>query len=361
MTISPPTVDESRIHAFVGQVLTDHAAAASTALVYIGRRLGLYRELATGPATAEELAARTGTSARYVREWLLNQVASGYVEHETASDSYTLPAEHAAVLADPTSPAYLAGAVDLVGAAWAAADRILEDFRTGAGLGWHEHDDKLFSGCQELFRPGYDAQLTSVWIPALTGAADALARGAVVADIGCGHGASTIAMARAYPQSTFLGFDLHPASVETARRRAAEAGVHDRVHFEVGDATSFPSPADDGGYDLISFFDCFHDLGDPLSAARHARTRLAPGGSLMLVEPQAADDVAGAAGNPVARTYSAYSTLVCVPNSLAQTPGTALGAQAGVPVLRKVLGQAGFGEVRRVADTPVNVVLEARH
>ncbi len=359
-TITETAVDEARVHAFVGQVLTDHAAAASSALVYVGRRLGLYQELAAGPATADGLAERTSTSPRYVREWLLNQVASGYVEHDPVTGTYSLPAEHAAVLADPSSPAYLAGAVDLIGAAWASVDRAVESFRSGAGVGWHEQDDKLFTGCRELFRPGYDANLTSSWIPALTGVADKLQRGAVVADVGCGHGASTIAMARAYPHSTFIGFDYHPESIAVAQRRAVEAGVHDRVLFEVGDATTFAGPGDGSGYDLITFFDCFHDLGDPLGAARQARRRLRAGGTLMLVEPQAGDDVASAAGNPVARTYSAYSTLVCVPNSLSQRPGTALGAQAGPRALTSVLTEAGFGSVRRVAETPVNMVLEIR-
>ncbi len=303
---------------------------------------------------------RTGTDPRYVREWLLNQVASQYVEHDAQTGQYTLPTEHAAVLADPSSPAYLAGAVDLIGAAWSAVDRAVDSFHSGAGVGWHEQDAKLFSGCQELFRPGYDAALTSQWLPALSGVAARLTTGAVVADIGCGHGASTIAMARAYPHSTFIGFDYHAASVEVARRRAAEAGVNDRVLFEVADAASFPGPADSDGYDLVTFFDCLHDLGDPLGAARNAARRLAPGGTVMVVEPAAGDDLGAAVGNPVARTYSAYSTLVCVPNSLSQSPGTALGAQAGEAALTALLHEAGFAHVRRAADTPVNMVLEVR-
>jgi ubiquinone/menaquinone biosynthesis C-methylase UbiE len=360
MTMTEQAIDMDRLHAFVGQVLTDHAAAASSALVYIGRRLGLYEQLATSPATVEELAARTGTDTRYLREWLLNQVASGYVEHDSTADSYSLPREHAAVLADPSSPGYLAGAVDLIGAAWAGVDRAVETFKTGAGVGWHEHDEKLFTGCQELFRPGYDANATTSWIPSLAGMTEKLTRGAIVADIGVGHGASTIAIARAYPHSTFLGFDYHPESIAVAKRRAVEAGVNDRVLFEVGDATSFAASGEGQGYDLITFFDCFHDLGDPLAAAQQARRRLAPGGSLMLVEPMAGDDVDAAIANPVARTYSAYSTLLCVPNSKSQQTGTALGAQAGQKVLTAVLNQAGFTQVRRTAETPVNMVLEAR-
>jgi 2-polyprenyl-3-methyl-5-hydroxy-6-metoxy-1,4-benzoquinol methylase len=360
MTVTQTPIDEARIHAFAGQVLTDHAAAASSALVYVGRRLGLYQSLADGPATAEQLAQRTGTDTRYVREWLLNQVASQYVEHDADTGTYALPVEHAAVLGDPSSPAYLAGAVDLIGAAWSAVDRAVDSFHSGAGIGWHEQDAKLFSGCQELFRPGYDAALTSEWIPALTGMSARLTAGAVVADVGCGHGASTIAMARAYPHSTFVGFDYHAASVDVARRRAAEAGVNDRVTFEVADAAAFPGPVDSDGYDLVTFFDCLHDLGDPLGAARNAGRQLAPGGTLMVVEPAAGDDLSAAVGNPVARTYSAYSTLVCVPNSLSQSPGTALGAQAGQAALTALLHEAGFSHVRRAADTAVNMVLEVR-
>ncbi|MFC8277067.1 class I SAM-dependent methyltransferase [Streptomyces sp. NPDC057271] len=360
MTTESSALDMARVQAFAGQVLTDHAAAASSVLVYVGRRLGLYRALAEHATTTEELAQKTSTAPRYVREWLLNQVASGYVVYDAQSDTYSLPPEHAAVLAHSGSPAFLAGAVDLVGAAWAAADRTVESFLSGRGTGWGEHDEKLFSGCQELFRPGYDTYLTSAWIPAMPHVAQRLAQGAVVADVGCGHGASTIAMARAYPRSRFIGFDIHPESVGTARIRAEEAGVQDRVLFEVGDAVSFPAPGNGGGYDLVAFFDCFHDLGEPMAAAAHARRQLSIGGSLMLVEPQAGEGVAAAVGNPVARTYSAYSTLVCVPNALTQGDGAALGAQAGEEALTDVLVKAGFSAVRRVAETPVNMVLEAQ-
>ncbi len=351
------TIDEAKVEAFVGQVLGELGATINAALVTIGDELGLYRELAAADAlTAAELAERTGTSERYVREWLNAQAAGGYVEYDAGERRYTLPPEHAAVLADPTSPFFMPGAFQLMLGSAKDEPRIREAFRSGAGVGWHEHNDGVFEGCERFFQPGYAAHLISQWIPALDGVEAKLrAGGATVADIGCGHGSSTLLMAAAFPDSTFVGFDYHEGSVAKARQRAEEAGLGDRVRFETAAAAEFPGT----GYDLVTMFDCLHDMGDPVGAARHVHGALAPDGTWMVVEPFAGDRVEDNL-NPVGRIYYAASTLLCTPASLSQEVGLALGAQAGEARLRDVVTSAGFGQFRRATETPFNLVLEAR-
>jgi SAM-dependent methyltransferase len=340
----------------MGRAVGDIGSGISAALVMIGDKLGLYKAMAAaGPVTPAELAARTETTERYVREWLNNQAAGGYVGYDAATRKYSLSPEQAMALADETSPAFLPGAFQIVAAAMRAEPRISNAFRTGSGLDWTEQDPILFEGTERFFRPGYIANLTSAWIPALDGVAAKLERGAKVADIGCGHGASTILMARTYPKSTFVGFDYHAASIETARRRAREAGLADRVHFEVASAQDFPGT----GYDLAGCFDCLHDMADPVGAARHIRCALAKDGTWLLVEPYANDHVEENL-NPVGRVFYGASTVFCVPCSLAGH-GPALGAQAGEAALRKIVVEGGgFSRFRRATETPFNLVLEAR-
>jgi len=347
--------DETKMQAFVGKALGDLGGALTASLAVIGDKLGLYRAMAgAGPLTAAELAERTGTFERCVREWLAAQAASGYVEHDAATGRYVLPDEHVPVLVDEDSPACMLGGFQGMTAAMRASAKVVEAFRTGAGVGWHEHDPELFLGTERFFRPGYNANLVDSWIPALEGVEQKLAAGASVADVGCGFGASTVIMAKAYPRSSFVGFDYHPASIEAATERAERAGVADRVRFEVASAKKYP-----GSYDLVTFFDCLHDMGDPVGAARHVRSSLAPGGTWMLVEPFAHDRVEDNL-NPVGRVFYSVSTMVCTQASLAQEVGLALGAQAGEGRLRDVLQQAGFGHVRRATETPFNIVIEAR-
>ena len=295
-----------------------------------GHRLGLYRALADGPASAGELAARTQTSPRYVTEWLRGQAAGGYVEYDPATETYSMTEEQAFALANPDGGVYVPGAFLLALGTLKAEPRITEAFRTGGGMGWHEHDEDVFTGCEAFFRPGYIANLVPSWIPALDGVADKLRAGATVADIGCGLGASTVLLAQEYPASRFTGSDYHSESVEIARKRAADAGVADRVRFEVAPADGFSG----AGYDLAATFDCLHDMGDPLAAARHVRQALAPDGTWLIVEPYAADDVAGNL-NPVGRVYYNASVQLCVPNALSQPGGYALGAQAGEAAIRR--------------------------
>jgi SAM-dependent methyltransferase len=348
-------VDGKKLDAFVQHVVGELGAAASAVLVRIGDRLGLYRSLAdAGPATPAELAARTETHERYVREWLANQAAGGYVTYDPSTGRYTLPPEQAVALATEDSPASVQGAFQVLSAMTRAEARIAEAFRTGGGLAWGAQDPELFEGTERFFRPGYAANLIDQWIPALDGIEPRLRAGGSVADVGCGHGASTLLMARAYPRSRFVGFDTHPASIEAARSRAAEAGLDGRVRFEVADAVSFPG----GGYDLVAHFDSLHDMVDPVGAARRVHQALAPEGAWMLVEPAAGDRVEDNL-NPVGRLFYAASTLICVPNSLAGH-GPALGAQAGEARLRKVAEQAGFRRFRRATETPFNIVCEAR-
>jgi SAM-dependent methyltransferase len=349
-------VDEARLEAFVGQAVTDMGAAISGLLLHIGDRLGLYKAMAgAGPVTSAALAARTGTAERYVREWLGNQAAGGYVTYDPAGGTYELPAEQAMVVASEDSPFFLGGAFEAIASCYADHNRFADAFRTGAGVGWHEHDGRLFSGVLRFFRPGYAAHLVNAWLPALDGVADKLRAGASVADVGCGLGASTIIMAQAFGRSTFLGVDNHEASITEARKAAAEAGVAQRARFQTASAHQLPG----AGYDLVCMFDCLHDMGDPVGAARHARQALAPDGTLMLVEPMAGDGLEENL-NPVGRAYYGLSTVICTPGSLDQEVGLGLGAQAGQRRLEAVLREAGFSSVRRAAQTPFNLILEAR-
>jgi len=348
-------IDEAKLEAFAGHVATEIGAAVNAALALIGDELGLYRAMADGqPVTPAELAARTGTQERYVREWLATQAASGFVEL-AEDDGYVLPPEHALVLADESSPYLMTGALQSSNAAVLARERVAERFVTGEGLGWHEHHHGLFHGVERAFAVGYRTYLLTDWLPALDGVVERLEAGGSVADVGCGHGASTILMAQAFPAARFVGIDYHEESIALARRRAQEAGVAGRVEFVVAGAGEIPG----SGYDLVAFFDAFHDLGDPLAAARSAAAVLAPGGRCMLVEPFAGDRVQDNL-NPIGRFYYGMSTLVCTPGSLSQPGRAGLGTQAGEARLREVLLRGGFGAVRRAAETPLNLVLEAR-
>jgi ubiquinone/menaquinone biosynthesis C-methylase UbiE len=321
----------------------------------VGERLGLYRGLAQGPAGAAELAERTDTNPRYVEEWLRGQAAGGYVTYDSSTATYSLTEEQAFALTDPDGPIFLPGAFELAVGALKAEPRVVDAFRTGEGIGWHEHDDLVFSGCERFFKPGYLANLVPQWLPALEGVVAKLENGARVADLGCGHGASTLLLADAYPKSTFHGSDYHEGSIDQARKRAAEAGVTDRVTFEVASAQTFEGH----GYDLAATFDCLHDMGDPLGAARHIRSSLAPDGTWLIVEPAASDNLEDNF-NPVGRVYYNFSTFLCVPSAMSQTGGYALGAQAGEAAIRQVVTDAGFTQFRKVAETPFNNVYEAR-
>jgi SAM-dependent methyltransferase len=355
MTATTAPIDQKKLEEFMERAVGDVGSGLSAALAMIGDKLGLYKALAAGPATPAELAARTHTTERYVREWLNNQAAGGYVTYDASSRTYSLTPEQALALADETSPVFLLGAFQVVAAAMRAEPRITNAFRTGAGLDWTEQDPILFEATERFFRPGYVANLTSAWIPALDGVEAKLERGASVADIGCGHGASTIVLARRYPRSTFVGFDYHARSIETARRRARDAGVADRVRFEVATAQDFPGR----DYDLAACFDCLHDMADPVGAARHIRGALAQDGTWLLVEPFAHDRVEENL-NPLGRVFYGASTVFCVPCSLAGH-GPALGAQAGEARLREIVVEGGgFSRFRRAAETPFNLVLEAR-
>src|SRR5437764_1405890 len=351
-------MDETQMMEFVGQAVADVGALLGGAMVVLGDKLGLYRAMAgSGAVTPAELAARTGTAERYVREWLSAQAARGYVIYEGDGDGdglFSLPDEHAVPLTDESSPACVIGAFEIAVGSVYATDTIAERFRTGEGFAWGAHDDHVLGGCERFFRPGYLNHLASAWIPALDGVEAKLAVGARVADVGCGHGASTLLLGETYPASTVVGFDAHAGSIDAARKRAADAGLADRVHFEVASATTF-----EGTYDLVCFFDCLHDMGDPAGACAHVRDQLAPDGTLMLIEPFANDDLADNL-NPVGAAYYGFSTLLCTPSSLSQDVGAALGAQAGEARLRKVVTSAGFGTLRRVAETPFNIVLEAK-
>jgi SAM-dependent methyltransferase len=347
---------QQEVEAFVHKALGDVAGALTATLVNIGDRLGLYKAMAgAGGLTPAELAKRTGTTERYVREWLAGQASAGYVTYEPATGRYTLPDAHAAALADDDSPACVLGGFQGMVAATRIAPKMIEAFRTGHGVGWHEHDPDLFVGVERFFRPGYLANLVDSWIPALDGVEAKLKGGARVADVGCGHGASTIIMGKAFPKSTFTGFDYHQASIDAATKRAGDAGIGDHVRFEVAAAKGFPG----SGYDLVTCFDCLHDMGDPVGAARRVRESLAPDGTFLLVEPFANDKVEDNL-NPVGRLFYSVSTLVCTPASLSQEVGLALGAQAGEGRLRDVLRQAGFTRIRRATETPFNLVIEAR-
>ncbi|HEY2387802.1 MAG TPA: class I SAM-dependent methyltransferase [Candidatus Binatia bacterium] len=349
-----PTEDE--VNAFVHKAFGDIGATLTAALVVIGDECGLYRALAArGPMTPAELAKATDTSERCVREWCAGQAAAEYLAYDPASGRYELPPAQAVALVDESSPACMLGGFQGMGAATRAVPKIVEAFKSGKGLGWHEHDPGLFRGTERFFRPGYNAHLVGEWIPALDGVNGKLEKGARVADVGCGHGASTVIMAKAFPRSTFTGFDYHEPSIASARKAAQQAGVAERTTFEVAAAKNFPG----SDYDLIAFFDCLHDMGDPIGAARHVREALAPDGTWLLVEPFAGDKVEDNL-NPIGRVFYSVSTLVCTQASLSQEVGLALGAQAGEERLQDVLKQAGFTRVRRATQTPFNLVIEAR-
>jgi len=354
--VASPTLDMNKLNAFIGQFVTDLGAAVHSGMVVIGEKLGLYKALAEGPMTPAELATRTSTDERYLREWLSSQAAGGYVTYDEKTHKFSLSQEQAFALANPDSPAYLPGAFELALGSLAAVPRIADSFRTGAGMGWHEHEDGVFHGCEKFFRPGYAANLVSSWIPALNNDVRAkLESGAKVADVGCGKGASTLLLAKAFPKSKFYGFDYHDKSIEAARESARKQGLSDRVTFEVTKAKEFPGK----GYDFVAVFDCLHDMGDPIGAAAHVRQSLAKDGTWMIVEPYANDQLKDNL-NPVGRVYYSFSTLLCTPCSRSQEVGLCLGAQAGETRIREVVTSAGFSRFRRATETPFNIVYEAR-
>jgi 2-polyprenyl-3-methyl-5-hydroxy-6-metoxy-1,4-benzoquinol methylase len=349
-------VNYEKLNELLGKAVVDIGAIVHAALVLIGEKHGLYKTLAKeGPMTPAELAKGTETAERYVTEWLASQAAGGYITYDESTGKFSLTEEQAFALAQEDSPVYLPGAFQVGLAAAKARTKMEEAFRSGAGLGWHEHDPELFHGTERFFRPGYAANLITSWIPSLKGVQEKLMEGARVADVGCGHGSSTILMAKAFPKSNFFGFDYHPASIETARNRAKDAGVQDRAKFEVAPAKDYPGQ----DYDLVTMFDCLHDMGDPIGASRHVKTTLKQDGTLMLVEPFAHDDLAQNL-NPVGRLYYSGSTMICTPASRSQEVGMALGAQAGEKRLRDVLTKAGFTHFRRATETPFNLIFEVK-
>ncbi len=353
---TPAAVDEGKLNAYLGRMLGDMGATVNASRVVVGDKLGLYKAMAKGgPMNAAELARRTGTAERYVREWLAAQAASGYVGCDAQAETFHLEPEQAMVFADEGSPAFLAGFFEVAEACFRTIPRMTEAFRSGRGVGWHEHHQCLFCGTERFFRTSYRHHLVDEWLPALDGVVEKLQRGAKVADVGCGHGASTILMAKAFPQSRFFGFDYHSPSIEQAREAARAAALSDQVNFEVAAAKDF-SGAD---YDLVTHFDCLHDMGDPVGAAAHARAALKPDGTWLIVEPFAHDRLADNL-NPVGRIYYAASTMICTPASLSQEVGLALGAQAGELRLRQVVTAGGFTRFRRATETPFNLILEAR-
>ena len=354
-TAQVPTLDMNKLNAFVGQFVTDLGAAVHAGMVVIGEKLGLYKALAGEPMTSAQLAAKTKTDERYLREWLSSQAAGGYVTYNEKTSKFSLSEEQIFTLANEDSPAYLPGAFELALGSLAAVPRIAESFRTGNGMGWHEHVDGVFHGCEKFFRPGYAANLVSAWIPSLRDVEAKLKAGARVADVGCGKGASTILLAQAYPKSQFFGFDYHDQSIEAARESARRNGVADRVTFSVAKAKEFPGK----DYDFVAVFDCLHDMGDPVGAATHVRKSLAKDGTWMIVEPLANDQLKDNL-NAVGRVYYSFSTLLCTPCSRSQEVGLCLGAQAGEARIREVVTSAGFSRFRRATETPFNIVYEAR-
>jgi hypothetical protein len=349
-------VDETKLNQFIGQILGDLGGAFSVPMVRMGDRLGLYAALhENGAMTAKELATKTKIAERYAREWLSHQAASGYLTFDAATGKFTLPPEQAMVFAEPDSPVYLQGAFDLAVAMMENQALVEPAFRTGRGVGWGDQAQCMFCTVARFFRPGYHNNLVTSWWPALKGAVAKLESGATVADVGCGHGVSTAIMAKAFPKSNFIGYDFHPSSVEAARAHAKQHKLTANMHFEVATAEDFPGE----NLDLITFFDCLHDMGDPLGAAQHVRQALKPDGSWMIVEPAAADRLEGNI-NPISRMYYAGSTMICVPTSLDQPVGAALGAQAGFARLSSLIKEAGFGHVQKATETPFNMILEAR-
>jgi 2-polyprenyl-3-methyl-5-hydroxy-6-metoxy-1,4-benzoquinol methylase len=349
-------VDGDKLMQFVFRAVDEVGATLNAALVVMGDKLGLYRALAgTGGLTSTELAERTGTAERYVREWLNAQAAGGFVDYDPDTGHYSLQPEQSAALTDSDSPAYLPGFFQIALGSVIDSPRIVERARTGDGLGWHEHVHDVHEGCERFFRPGYNAHLVAEWLPSLDGVVEKLERGGLVADVGCGHGASTILMAQAFPNSTFVGSDYHEGGLQVARQKAEKAGVSDRVRFEIAPASAYSG----SGYDLVTMFDCLHDMGDPVGAARHVHSTLAADGTWMIVEPNAGDRIEDNL-NPVGRAYYAFSTLLCTPASLSQEVGLALGAQAGEARIRDVVESAGFTQFHRTAETPFNAVYATR-
>jgi SAM-dependent methyltransferase len=348
-------VDMDKLNEFIGRFVGDLGASVHSGMVVIGEKLGLYKALAEGPVNSAELAAKTGTDERYVREWLCSQAAGGYVTYNEKTRKFSLSEEQAFTLTNEDSPAYIPGAFQLALGSLSAVPRIVESFRSGAGMGWHEHDDDVFHGCEKFFRPSYAANLASSWIPSLQGVKAKLEAGARVADVGCGKGASTVLMAKAFPKSQFFGFDYHDKSIEGARAIAAREGLEVRLNFGVAKAKEFPGK----DYDLVTMFDSLHDMGDPVGAATHVRNSLSEDGTWMIVEPFAHDELKDNL-NPVGRVYYSFSTLLCTPCSRSQEVALCLGAQSGEKRIREVVTAAGFSRFRRVAETPFNVVYEAR-
>ncbi len=356
MSTAPvPALDMDKLHAFVGRFVNDLGAAGHTGMVVIGEKLGLYKALAAGPMTSSELAAKTKTDERYLREWLASQAAGGYITYDEKTRRFSLSPEQAFTLANEDSPAYLPGAFELALGSLAAVPRITESFRTGSGMGWYEHSLGVFDGSEKFYRTGYVGNLERAWIPALAGVKEKLERGAKVADVGCGKGASTILMAKAFPKSRFYGFDYHEKSIEGAREAAKRQGVAEQINFEMAPAKSYPGK----DYDFVTVFDCLHDMGDPVGAAKHIRETLAKDGTWMIVEPFANDDLKDNL-NPVGRLYYSFSTLLCTPCSRSQEVALCLGAQAGEARIREVVTSAGFSRFRRATETPFNIVYEAR-
>ena len=348
-------IDERKLNQFMDNFVRDLGAVAHASTVVIGDQLGLYKALAQSPMRADELASSTGTDARYVLEWLSAQAASGYANYDATTQRFSLSEEQALALAVEGSPAFIPGAFQLAMATFAAVPKLIEAFRSGRGLGWHEQHPALFAGTERFFRPGYAANLVSSWIPSLHGVEKKLKAGARVADVGCGHGASTLIMAQAFPASTFTGFDYHEPSIQHARESAASAGLADRVSFEVAKAKDFPGRE----YDFVAVFDCLHDMGDPVGASKHVRETLKPDGTWMIVEPHAGDALEENL-NPIGRIFYSASTCICTPASRSQEVGLCLGAQAGEARLRSVVSEGGFSRFRRAAETPFNLIFEAR-
>jgi 2-polyprenyl-3-methyl-5-hydroxy-6-metoxy-1,4-benzoquinol methylase len=350
------SLDQDKLHEFLGKAIVDFGATFNAALIRIGDKLGLYKALAkSGPQTPAQLAKATGTSERYIREWLSEQAAGGYITYDATKGTFHLSEEQAFAMADESSPVFLPGAFQVALAAIKAEEQITERFKTGEGMGWHEHHHELFVGTERFFRPGYAANLISAWIPSLKGVEEKLKTGARVADVGCGLGASTILMAKSYPNSEFVGFDYHDKSIETAKKRAKDAGGDGRIRFDVASAKSYPGT----DYDFVTFFDCLHDMGDPVGASKHVRSTLKKDGTWMIVEPFAGDKLEDNL-NPIGRAFYGASTLLCTPASLSQEVGLALGAQAGEKRLREVVTSGGFSHFRRATQTPFNLIFEAR-
>ena len=348
--------DMQKLDALVGRLVGDVGAAMSGALVVLGDKVGIFKAMADGaPMSVQDLAKKTGIKERYLREWLSAQAAADYVAYDEKTDRFSLTPEQAMVFAEDNSPAFFVGAFEVVQSMWMDEPKVADAFRTGKGLGWHEHSTCLFRGTERFFRPGYNSHLVNEWIPALGGVEEKLKAGASVADVGCGHGASAILMAQAYPASRFTGFDYHGPSIERAKAAAKDAGVADRVTFQQGSAAEFPGR----GYDMVAMFDCLHDMGDPVGAGRHVKETLGPNGTWLIVEPFAHDHLKDNL-NPVGRVYYGASTMICTPASLSQEVGLGLGAQAGEMKLRKVALDAGFTHFRRATETPFNMVFEVR-